>query len=86
MRTKADLLTELSQLLHELFVARTEGVNYPRLARAHGYVDGLMRGLLDSGLMTKGELLELVAEERARVSGPATRQLAVDSAAEIVAA
>lgn len=83
---KADLIAELQRLLHDVFVAREKGENYPRLARAHGYVDGYMRALLESGQATKQELLELVATERARVSGPATREVAMESASEIAAA
>ncbi|MFT3763932.1 MAG: hypothetical protein QM820_00160 [Minicystis sp.] len=83
---KAEMLAELSRLLHDLFTARSEGANYQRLARAHGYVDGYMRALLESGHATKQELLELVASERARVSGPATREIAAETAGEIVAA
>jgi hypothetical protein len=49
-------------------------------------VDGYMRALLESGHATKQELLELVAVERARVSGPATREIAAESAGEIAAA
>jgi hypothetical protein len=45
-----------------------------------------MRALLESGQATKQELLELVAAERARVSGPATRDVAMESASEIAAA
>jgi alkylhydroperoxidase/carboxymuconolactone decarboxylase family protein YurZ len=87
MRTsKADMLAELRRLLHDVFVARAEGCNENRLARAHGYVDGYMRALLESGHATKQELLELVALARARVSGPATRELAAESAADIAAA
>lgn len=82
---KADLIAELQRLLHDVFIAREKGENYPRLARAHGYVDGYMRALLESGQATKEELLELVAAERARVSGPATREMTADSAAEIAA-
>ncbi len=84
--SKADMLAELRRLLHDVFTARAEGANYSRLARAHGYVDGYMRALLESGHATKQELLELVAAERARVSGPATRELAQESASEIAAA
>lgn len=84
--TKAEMLAELTRLLHDLFTARAEGANYPRLARAHGYVDGYMRALLESGHATKQELLELVAAERSRVSGPATREIAVETASEIAAA
>jgi hypothetical protein len=85
MRSKADLFDELQRLLHDLFTARAEGANYPRLARAHGYVDGYMRALLESGQASKQELLDLVARERARVSGPATREITADSASEIAA-
>jgi hypothetical protein len=34
-----------------------------------------MRALLEQGLASKSELLALVAEERARIGGPATREL-----------
>ncbi len=84
--SKDDMLAELRRLLHDVFVARAEGAHYNRLARAHGYVDGYMRALLESGHATKQELLELVAAERARVSGPATRELTSESASEIAAA
>ncbi len=84
--SKEDMLAELRRLLHDVFVARCEGAHYNRLARAHGYVDGYMRALLESGEATKQELLELVALERALVSGPATREMAADSASEIAAA
>ena len=84
--SKADMLAELRRLLHDVFVAHTEGANHARLARAHGYVDGYMRALLESGQATKQELLELVALERAKVNGPATREICAESAAEIAAA
>jgi hypothetical protein len=45
-----------------------------------------MRALLESGQASKAELLALVAAERARVSGPATREIALDTASEIAAA
>lgn len=83
---KAEMLAELRRLLHDLFTARAEGANYPRLARAHGYVDGYMRALLEGGQATKQELLELVAAARAEVSGPATREISAESASEIAAA
>jgi hypothetical protein len=86
MRSKVDMMDELKRMLHDVFVARAEGANYPRLARAHGYIDGYMRALLESGHTTKQELLELVASERASVSGPATREIAVETVAEIAAA
>lgn len=86
MRSKAEMLAELRGMLHEMFEARAGGVLHPRIARTQGYVDGYMRALLDAGHATKQELLEMVATERARVSGPATRELAAEAAAEIAAA
>lgn len=76
MRDKAEMMAELRRMLQDVFTLRHAGANYPRLARAHGYVDGYMRALLESGQATKQELLVLVAEERAEVSGPATREIA----------
>ena len=86
MQSKQEMLTELRQMLRDVFSARETGANYSRLARAHGYVDGSMRALLEGGQATKQELLELVATERASVSGPATREVAMETAAEIAAA
>jgi hypothetical protein len=40
-----------------------------RLARAHGYTDGFMKALLQTGLATQRELLNIVSEERERVGG-----------------
>jgi hypothetical protein len=78
MRSKAEMLKELETMLHDIFVARTGGMNYARLARAHGYVDGYMRALLDSGLASKQELLQIVAAKRGEVDGPATREIHLD--------
>ena len=71
MRTKADMLNELKVMLYDALLAKTRGVTYPRLARAHGYVDGYMKALLDAGLATNQELLALVSEARTTVDGPA---------------
>ena len=78
MRSKVEMLTELETMLHDIFVARTGGMNYSRLARAHGYVDGYMRALLDSGMASKQELLQLVAAKRGEIDGPATREVHLD--------
>ena len=43
------MLNELKRMLNDVLLAKTRGVTYPRLARAHGYVDGYMKALLDSG-------------------------------------
>ena len=75
MRTKAEVLGELRTMLRDIFVAKSQGETHARLARAHGYVDGYMRALLETGTTTKQELLEIVATERERVSGPAMRPL-----------
>lgn len=75
MRTKAELLGELRTMLRDIFVAKSKGEAHARLARAHGYVDGYMRGLLDTGIADKTELLEIVASERERASGPAMRPI-----------
>ena len=75
MTAKADLLNELRGMLRDVFVAKAAGQLHARLARAHGYVDGFMKALLDTGVVTKAELLELVASEREHVSGPALRTM-----------
>ena len=79
MRTKADMLNELKVMLYDALLAKTRGVTYPRLARAHGYVDGYMKALLDAGLATNQELLSLVAEARTTVDGPAVLETAPSS-------
>ncbi|MBX7197453.1 MAG: hypothetical protein K1X94_35740 [Sandaracinaceae bacterium] len=77
MRTKEEVLGELRTMLRDIFVAKSQGETHARLARAHGYVDGYMRALLETGTAAKQELLEIVAGERERVSGPAMRPLSV---------
>ncbi len=69
---KAEMLENLRVMLRDVFRLRGDGVAYSRLARAHGYVDGYMRVLLETGIADKQELLALVAEERTRADGPAT--------------
>ncbi len=70
--SKAEVLKDLETMLRDVLTATDGGRSYARMARAHGYVDGFMRGLLDSGFASKEELLEIVARERTRSSGPAT--------------
>lgn len=74
-KQKAEVLAELRTMLADVFAAKEKGEAYGRLARAHGYVDGYMRALLDIGFVTKGELLEVVNAERERASGPSLRPL-----------
>jgi hypothetical protein len=73
MKPKAEVISELRSMLADVFAAKEKGEAYGRLARAHGYVDGFMRALLDIGFVSKAELLEIVNEERDRASGPALR-------------
>ncbi|MFO0647661.1 MAG: hypothetical protein U0326_15575 [Polyangiales bacterium] len=72
------VLDELRRMLHDLFVATEQGVAQPRLARAHGYADGYMKAMLQAGIVNQRELLSIVAEERGRVAGPATRLVPLD--------
>ena len=73
MKPKAEVISELRSMLADVFAAKEKGDAYGRLARAHGYVDGFMRALLEIGFVSKAELLEIVNEERDRASGPALR-------------
>lgn len=75
-KDKSEVLAELRTMLADVFTAKAQGEAYSRLARAHGYVDGYMRALLDTGVTTKDELLEIVNAERERSSGPAMRPMA----------
>jgi hypothetical protein len=82
---KSKMSDELRKMLRDVFVARASGTSYPRMARAHGYVDGYMRALLECGLATKDELLRMVAEERSRIDGPATRYVQYGEVNEVPA-
>ena len=87
--SKAEVLRDLETMLRDVLTATDSGRSYARMARAHGYVDGFMRGLLDSGFAAKEELLERVARERTRSAGPATdaaREELEATSARIVAA
>ena len=84
--SKAEVLRELETMLKDVLTATEAGRSYTRMARAHGYVDGFMRGLLDTGFASKAELLEIVARQRIRAAGPATRAAEDATAERIVAA
>jgi hypothetical protein len=71
--TKDQMISELRTMLRDMLAASASGTPGARLARAHGYVDGYMRALLDLGAATKSELLAVVASERERFAGPAVR-------------
>lgn len=73
-RSKAAMLENLRAMLRDVFRLRREGAAYARLSRAHGYVDGYMRALMEGNVATQKELLDLVAAERTRMDGPATTE------------
>jgi hypothetical protein len=79
--SKPAMLDNLRSMLNEVFKLRREGAAYARLARQHGYVDGYMRMLLEAGIATRSELLDVVAAERVRADGPATAKLEAEAAA-----
>jgi hypothetical protein len=85
MRTRAEVLADLKTMLQDMLTATAAGAVGARLARAHGYVDGYMRALLDLGVATRSELLEVVAIERERVDGPAIRVLDHATDSEVAA-
>lgn len=64
MKEKAAVLEEVKTLLSDVYTYSATGHPYARLARAHGYVDGFMRALIDLGFASKEELTELVTEAR----------------------
>jgi D-serine dehydratase len=72
---KAELMEDLRGRLVDLFTKQRLGADGATLARAHGYVDGCMKVMLDSGMTSKQELLLLVATQRELIDGPARRRL-----------
>ena len=76
--SKSAMFENLRTMLRDVFRLRRDGAAYARLSRAHGYVDGYMRAMMESGAATQTELLEVVAAERVRVDGPATTDADVD--------
>jgi len=71
-KSTAELMNQLRTQLREAFQLRNQGASYARIARAHGYADGYMRMLLDSGMVDARTLLDFVAQVRREVDGPAT--------------
>src|SRR3954454_4122121 len=70
--SKTEMLENLRGMLRDVLRLRTEGVAYAKLSRAHGYLDGYMRVLLETGLFSQKELLALISEQRNLHDGPAT--------------
>lgn len=71
-QSKTEMLETLRGLVREALRMRREGAVHHRLARAGGAVDGYLGAMVDAGVATRGELLALVSEERAKMDGPAT--------------
>jgi hypothetical protein len=76
-QSKTELLENLRGMVRDMLRLRSEGGAYAKLARAHGYVDGYMRVLLETGVADSKTLLALVADERRRFEGAATREVVV---------
>ena len=79
MRSKGEIVAELRTMLRDVLAVSAAGTRYARIARAHGYVDGYMRALLDLDVVTRAELLEVVTAERERAGGPAVAVLERDA-------
>jgi hypothetical protein len=75
MASRDEVISELKTMLRDMFAASASGASGPRFARAHGYVDGYMRAMIDLGISTKAELLGVVVAERERFAGQALREL-----------
>lgn len=75
------MVRTLRTLLRDSMTLRNEGVSYAKLAHAQGYADGYMRLMVDSGVVSSRELLEIVRDVRRGVDGPETRRLTHDDLA-----
>ena len=85
-QSKTELLDNLRGMVRDMMRLRSEGGAYAKLARAHGYVDGYMRVLLETGIADSKTLLGLVADERRKFDGPSTREVRLDADVEVEAA
>ncbi len=61
---KDQMIDVLKGLLRDVLKARFDGAQYAKLSRVHGYADGYMRALIDTGLFDQKELVALVGKER----------------------
>ncbi len=77
-QSKTELLDNLRGMVRDMMRLRSEGGAYAKLARSHGYVDGYMRVLLETGIADSKTLLGLVADERRAFDGPSTRQVTLE--------
>jgi hypothetical protein len=81
-QSKTELLENLRGMVRDMLRLRSDGGAYAKLARAHGYVDGYMRVLLETDVASHKELLALVADERRKFDGPAIKELTESDLAE----
>ena len=77
--TKLESFAELRRAMRDMLTLQNEGSTFPRLARAQGFVDGYMRAMLEAKLASQKEILDVVADERARMNGAATAPIASDA-------
>jgi hypothetical protein len=75
---KDELLENLRGMVRDMLKLRAEGGAYAKLARAHGYVDGYMRVLLETEIADTKTLLGIVSDERRKFDGPATAEVSFD--------
>ena len=74
------LIHTLRDLLGAAFALHQKGAVGARVGRSYGMADGYMRALIDLGVASQKELGMVVAEERARLLGPASQTLAPEAA------
>ena len=75
---RAAAAQELRRLLRVLFDAQSRGEMREGLDRARREADAWSDSLLRGGAFTAREILAMVAEERERAAGPATRRVGFD--------
>jgi hypothetical protein len=59
---REELLNRLRVLMRNVMDARFQGSTHSKFARVHGYADGDMSALLDSGLVDQKTLLSVVSD------------------------
>jgi hypothetical protein len=85
MQLKQQMLSELDILLRNMLDLRSKGSAYAHLSRAQGMVDGFMMALIDSGIATRQEVLDVVRSTRTALDGPGSRKLTRDEAESVAA-
>lgn len=62
--TKMESVRQLRQHLSGMFDSRHRGARTTDYALTQGYIDGYMQAMTDLGVLSDGDLLKIVAEER----------------------